>query len=199
MSINEYRKTERIYGKEEKNKSWQPVSLDSSTNTMQIIEYEHHEVHSGRSFVFTQVGTVAGNATRDVLVVTPDTTRYIHMTERVASDDDISIYIYESPNLGAGATAKGSQGTAYNRNRGSSNSAGASIFTAPTILANGTALFTWRQGTGGFFFSSPGESRGEGELVLARNATYLYRVVNNDAAGTEVEIQLNWYEHVDKN
>lgn len=39
----------------------QPLRLDKATNTLQIIDYAHHEVHSGSSFVVCD--TVACNTT----------------------------------------------------------------------------------------------------------------------------------------
>ena len=61
---------------------WQEVRADASTWSLQTIEYEHHEIHSGSSFTCWHSET-APTDTNDRTVITfltPSGTKYLHIT-----------------------------------------------------------------------------------------------------------------------
>ena len=56
------------------------IRIDSVTNTLQTIDYSHHEVHAGSHFMYTDSVTLGNGGTQDYMIVTPNTTKWAHMT-----------------------------------------------------------------------------------------------------------------------
>ncbi len=87
--------------------------IDASTETLQTIDYAHHEIHSGSSFTASYQIEAANAANMDILMVTPDTTKEIHFIYEIDVEGEAQLYIYETPT----ATAAANPIVAYNRNR----------------------------------------------------------------------------------
>lgn len=56
------------------------IRIDSVTNTLQTIDYSHHEVHAGSHFMYTDSVTLGNGGTQDYMIVTPNTMKWAHMT-----------------------------------------------------------------------------------------------------------------------
>ena len=171
-----------------------PVKIDQSTRAMTGIDYSHHEIHSGSHFHISYCDDDLDSAQNaDLLIVTPDTTKWSHFTYRVTSTLDVYAFLAED----ATTSNDGTGLTEWNSNRNSGTAATATVTHTPTVTGTGNAI--WQSYFGlstGAFVREGGESRNDEEFILKRNAKYLLRVTSgtND---NQVCIHINWYEHTD--
>ena len=69
------------------------------------------------------------------------------------------------------------------------------IYNAPTISAPGTLLTRRYVGSGK---SSGGGTRDNNEFILKQNTAYLLRITEGNVANTNINWELDWYEHTNK-
>lgn len=168
------------------------VSVDLSTNTLQTIDYEHHEIHSGSAFSYADRSNVNGSGTvRDYLVVTPDTAVECHMRMAFTTEAEFDIILYED----ATTSNNGTPATVPSKNRRSATSATTAIFTAPTVTGTGTQLNIHRTGSG---TGTGGGLSDLEEWVLKRNTKYLFRFTKASSGTHYMSIRLFFYEHTFK-
>ena len=110
--------------------------LDNSTHAAEVIEYEHHEIHSGSHYFVKGYTTLANAAVLDFCVETPDTTKWAHLLFKIQATGELEALVYE----GTDADADGSLVTPINNNRNSSNTSALTIRTGCTINAVGTLI-----------------------------------------------------------
>lgn len=164
---------------------------DAVTNAIVTLEYDHHEVHEGDSYVVSGTATLDSGGVLNVLIVTPNTTKWAHLLPIVVVNGGAAtIAIYED----ATVSAVGSAAEEINRNRNSANTAGVVVTTGPTVTGTGTQIFTFTIGDGQ---QTGGEVRGTYEWVLKQNTIYLLRITSL-ANGNVVNYLLDWYEHTSK-
>lgn len=171
-----------------------PASVDDSTETLQIIEYQHHEIHSGSFYRAGFQKEIANGGTAIFAITTPDTTEEIHFRPAVDVELQAAIQFYENPTSVTG----GNSVTPRNANRNFSDASVAVVVTDPTIDTTGAIMLgNLVEGSGK---SSGGDSSSTFEWVLKRNTTYVL-VVTNEATGAtnECNIRNSWYEHTPKN
>lgn len=167
------------------------IEKSSTTGAAKTITYEHHEVHGGSFYhAFYQLD-LGNGATQDMLIVTPDTTKWGHFTWSVITELEATVYFYE----GTTTSADGTSLTVFNRNRNSANTAGITAFHTPTVTGAGTALDTVVAGSGR---TAGGNTRATNEWILDQNNKYMLRVTNNTANNNQVSMIVNWYEHTDR-
>ena len=171
--------------------------LDSSTHTMQTIEYAHHEVHGGSHFTFcASDGDLDSGQVIEFILTTPDTTKWAHLIASAYGALHTKLEIYEDTTHTTGAAQ-----TAYNNNRNSGTAATITINASNDDNADGTLIFSseWGidTGAGTNKKSGGGESRGDSEWVLKQNTKYLVRV-ESQTADNVADLCLSWYEHTDK-
>jgi hypothetical protein len=167
------------------NTAWAPVNLDRASRALESITFEHHLVHDGASYTYSDVLSL--NGTQDYLITTPDTTTWGHFTYEVDTTGATEIDLYESADRN-GTTAQ----TIYNRDRNSANTATITVHKNQSggttdgtkILYKSTAL---RAAT----YASEANER-----ILKRNTKYIFRLVTGGAQ--TVSIVLNWYEWANK-
>lgn len=180
-----------LYGLRGKDDLLAPLRIDASTNTMQTIDYEHHEIHAGDSYTASYKADIGNGANLDLLIVTPDTAKYAHLTYELDVEAETDVMIYE----GAIATA-GAAVVAYNRNRNSANAAGLVVTSTPTAITAGTTVIrSYHFGAGKSF---GGGARAVREFVLKRNTKYLFRLTNATTSNNYMAVKLDWYEHTDQ-
>ncbi len=171
------------------------VSLDqveSTTNSVQVIDYAHGELHEGRHFVIRDYMSLPKAGTRDILFVTPDTPRWCHMVYSYESNDAAVVgQFFEGPTV----SASGTPALTVNRNRNSAYTAGLQIYYAPTVTATGTLLAARAVGSGK---NSGGAMRDNAEIVLKQNTLYLLRITEGNVAATNLNWEFDWYEHTNK-
>ena len=170
--------------------TYKNVRLDSATGYMVTMEPSHHEVHEGEAFVACDVTDLANAAVRDILVVTPDTTKWAHMTITVTTEAETDMKFYAETTASANGTAIG----AYNRNRNSATAATTLVFHTPTVAggSEGTLIYALHWGSGK---GSGGSDRASEEWILKRNRKYLLRITNATTSANQTSIVLNWYEN----
>ena len=163
------------------------VRIDASTNSIQTIEYEHHEVHSGNSFTahFDNSETLI-NERSAIGFTVPNDAKWIHLVVQALTTAPAEFRLEEAPTIDNGA---GTEATIYNRNR-NSGTASTVISLAGSPAAGAVTTFTEAQinganytpGTvidhmllaGGEGKKAPGGSgRGSQEWVLDQGVKYL--------------------------
>lgn len=185
-----YVDTVNIKGYESKTPAWQSPRLDASTHSWQVIDYEHHEIHSGSSFVVADCTDLGNGASRELLIVTPNTAKWAHLLVKIITESEAHWYLYED----ATTSSDGTGLTEVNRNRNSATTATAVVTHTPTLTGDGTLIYQEHYGSGR---GNGGENRGESEFVLKQNAKYLVRLTNATTSANYVTIVLDWYEHTD--
>lgn len=176
--------------------------LDKTTRAKETIEYEHHEVHAGDSYISDVVDTSMGDGDTLVLAFkTPNTTKWAHMVVSGWCKTAGHVDIIEAPTW---TTGTGSQNPIYNRDRNSSNTsvlledttgtftASSNMVLNPTGESGGTVIHDFYMGTDK---KTGGEiPRGIAEFILKQNTAYIIKLTA-DAASSAGQIILNWYEH----
>lgn len=175
------------------------VRMDASTNSLQVVDYEHHEVHAGSHYFIDDVSDLSINNVFDMQFTTPNTTKWSHFTFSLNSESETDWYIYEGGTINTPGTAY----TPYNNNRNSANTSGMTVATVlSTNLTNANAAtnvssaLRLRHGITGAGRGNSGTNERGKEVVLKQNTTYVFRAIAS-AAGY-VNFDLNWYEHTDK-
>ena len=60
--------------------------IDLSTNSLQIVDYPHHEIHGGSHFYLEGYATLGVAGTLFVKLVTPDLGKWSHFTCEIGSN-----------------------------------------------------------------------------------------------------------------
>lgn len=169
--------------------TYQPLRIDSATNSLQTVDYAHHEVHAGSSFYYHDVIALNSGAVQNYLIITPNTTKWAHFGYEIDGNDGaFTTEIFEGSDR-TGTT----QQTVLNRNRNSATAATVTVFKGYTSgTTDGTRIIWKRLGTGK---TSGGSSGSAEERVLKQNTQYTLRVTNNAGATNNVTVVLRWYEH----
>lgn len=166
--------------------------IDGSTNTLQFIDYEHHEIHAGSHYtVFNYVDGLSVGDTVEFTVTTPDTTTWAHMSYELESITGGKLEIFE----GTTGVSGGTTITPINNNRNSTNTSTLTILLDPTAITDdGTSLGIYLAGAN----RGSGQIRRDKELILKQNTTYLFRFTST-ANSNSLGYIAKWYEHADKN
>ena len=200
-----------ILGYKSSDDTFEPLRVDSATETLQTIEYEHHEIHAGSSFTchFNNDVTNIGEQT-GIAFNTPNTTKWIHVQVTAVATGASYVSIFEVADLDVD---EGTDLAIYNRDRNSLTAstvstietvpeagkatsyteaqlAGATLSTATEIMRKyiGTA------GKGGI----GGETRAIGEFILKQATQYAFVVTSLTDDAITHNITLDWYEHANR-
>ena len=171
-------------------------AIDRATETLQTIDYEHHEIHAGSHFYICGFETLADNASLDFALTTPDTTKWAHMTYDVSGTSQTEFYIYEASSV-TGGTAT----TPLNNDRNSVKTSDLTIVKNPSVTTLGTMIYSTSRGFAG---ATPSKADAEGivtrsrEIILKQNTTYIFRVTSRDGDNI-INYCGEWYEHTNKN
>jgi len=171
------------------------IRIDASTNSLQTISYEHHEIHSGSSFVCVDLQSVS-TATFKWQVTTPATLVYAHMIFDIDCTGEMTVLITEGSDKTDGTAL-----AEINRNRVGTPAAATVIVThTPTdgTTDGATVLVNHRSGATGVGSKtiSGGGYRGGNEFVLKPSTKYVISVTTY--AAVFVTLDIDWYEHTDK-
>ena len=171
---------------------------DNNTWALVEIDFEHHKLHEDSHFTYSQYDMDFDIAdTIEILIVTPNTTKWVHMIFDVEAALNTVIGVYENT-VGAGHTASSTL-VDYNNNRNSTDTSMVILGISNDDAADGTNIFPTgfgiASGTGVNKIAGGGESRGAQEWVLKQNSKYLLRV-HSLTDNSSVAIKLVWYEHV---
>tara|TARA_Y100000310_G_C20670809_1_gene810175 strand:+ start:868 stop:1527 length:660 start_codon:yes stop_codon:yes gene_type:complete len=191
------------------------VRMDASTNSLQFIDYPHHGIHGGSAF-HVGYSLVTANSDDDVtgiMLKTPDTAKWGHLTATFMCSDPAEAIINEAPTLAD--EGDGTDKLIFNRNRNSATtSVMQSLEDVPTVgsvttinetewtnvgVSGGTELEHVFSGGGTGAFTVGGPTRGAQEWMLKQNTIYVFYLQNTGANANAHSISLDWYEHTDKN
>jgi len=171
------------------------VRIDASTNSLQIVDYAHHEIHGGSHYYVKSYDELGSTDTVEFVITIPNTTTWAHLLFSLESTGETQIDIYE----GASGVSGGTTVTPINNNRNSVSTSVLTIVKDPTsITSDGTLISASLVGIA----STPSKTLGgevgrEDEIILKQNETYLIRVTSN-SNDNNVDYKANWYEHADK-
>ena len=80
------------------------AEIDNSTASLQIIEYMHHEIHSGSAYRAGFQKDIANGGTAIFVITTPDTDKEIHFRPAVDVEVECKVELYENPASVTGGT-----------------------------------------------------------------------------------------------
>lgn len=187
------------------------LRVDPSTNSLQTIEYEHHEIHGGSTFrVQHNDDAIPATGSGGELVIAffvPAGEKAPHMIWEYVHQGDMTMKLLEGVTFNASA---GTDRAPKNSNRNSSNTSilqgkatGALVAdfvtvgeqSADTIYAGGTVISLKRS-----YASKNVEAGGarRQEVVLKTNTNYAFVLDNNETTTQGGQIRLEWYEHTPK-
>ena len=168
-----------------------PAGVDDSTETLQVIDYEHHEIHSGSHFFICDYEeSLASSDTIEFVITTPDTTKWAHMSLDFASTLGAKLDVYEgSSNVVGGTTA-----TPINNNRNSDTISVLTIVRDPASITDGTKIAGYLAGAN----RVSGNVDRNREIMLKQNTIYLFRFTSL-ANSNSISFCGEWYEHQNKN
>lgn len=184
----------QMYGKTG-DTTFQVPRIDAYTHTLQTIDYEHHEIHSGSHFIYYDYdGDVDTASPKYYRLTTPNTTKWTHVQFSLFSEGAGTWQLFENPTVNAAGTTV----TTFNNDRNSTTTATLVIATDPTSTADGTQIKIWRTGSGTNAPMRAGlESRSAVELILKQNEDYFLKFTP-DADNAKTKIEVLWYEHTNK-
>ena len=180
------------------------LRLDSSTHAIKVISYEHSEVHSGGHFYINHSATSKNDGeTIVVYFKTPNTAKWLHLIMRWSSGGAAYAYIRETPTVTANTGTNGQDVINNNRNSttvsavvdNATSPATGKFCKDPTITGAGTTIW---QDYSGAAKSDSGSGQRDQEIILKQNTAYNF-IVESDAAGISLNLNLEWYSHEDKN
>jgi len=176
------------------------AAIDKNTNTIQTIANYHHEIHSGSAYRVWAQESVTANTSHTLALLTPNSTKQIHLEALVTTANSSVLSLYEMPNA---PTANGTPRTPRNANRNyADNSSTQFVFEDSTLnlTANITLAHT-HIGSTGLRPADPsfgGASESRKEWVLKQNTWYAIQVIDTSGNAQEMSIILDWYEHTPK-
>jgi len=179
--------------------TFQVPQMDAMTRALTTISYAHHEIHGGSGFSLAQSTAedaldIAAPLT--VWIITPNTTKWAHMTWELSVATMALFEIFEdNGNAAHFDISGGSAGSALNANRNSTKSSGLTLATGVTITAATADVLIYSTYLGGF--KQAGTSSKRHEVILKQNTEYLFKLTSI-ADNNEGSLVLDWYEHTNK-
>ena len=175
--------------------NYYPARLDTSTHSIQIIDYSHHKIHSGSHYYLQGFLELGDTELFYIKLVTPNTTTWSHFVFAIKSTGICTTYLDEAA---TGGMTGGTNVIPLNNNRNSGNTSGM-VFTSGVTVATSytTRLESDMWGANGFKENIGGSDGREDELMLKQNTTYL-RTFLSGASENIVQFKASWYEHADK-
>lgn len=170
------------------------LRVDSATHVLSVIDYEHHEIHSGDAYTLSIPVTIPAANDYEIRIAQPDTTKWAHILFSIVSDAAVTASLYETTTL---THVAGNVLTPINRNRNSTNTSGLTLCHTPAGAGDGSLIYSATAGVAGTpAQSAPGSVTGRFEFILKQNTAYLLRAAG--VSGDVITINLEWYEHTNK-
>lgn len=180
-----------IYGKTS-DSTYQVPRIDASTHSLQVIDYEHHEIHGGSAYFYTDSVELGNAGVQDYLLTTPDTTAWAHLTFQITGSAITQVQVYEAAGK-SGTTAQ----TTQNHNRNSANTSGLTIHKGTSGSGDGTLIWQRKSGSAQGQSRTGVEATHTGEIILKQNTKYIFRITSGTAANLTNAL-FDWYEHTNR-
>jgi len=170
--------------------------IDQVTHALTTIDYAHHEIHGGSAYYAVRSELGDTDATAEVRIQTPNTTKWAHMTITIDVALAATAALWKATTMTHEA---GNLMTPINRNHNSSKSSGLVICHTPGGSQAGDPALTRYIGSASVSGKADvgGSGGSRGEFMLAQNTAYLIRVTSR-ADANAMSIVLDWYEHTSK-
>lgn len=179
-----------IFGYKSSDDTYQPIRIDSATHSLQTVDYEHHEIHAGSHYFYTDSVELDNNGTQYYLLTTPNTTKWIHLTYTATGSAITQVQLYETSDR-VGTTLQ----TVYNNNRNSLNTAGMTVHKdISSGTTDGTLIEQLKSGSSTNKSRSGTTAERSNEIILKQNTKYLLKFTSGTADNL-CNLQLGWYEH----
>ena len=185
-------------------------SLDSTTDAVATIEYEHNEIHAGSSFsVHVDNTTLNSDDDRTLLgFECPDTAKWFHMILFAAASSAAEVFLYEDVTID---DDEGTEVAALNRNRNSILTSTMLSLENPAVAGLATWMTEAQVNTANFSSVTTiahaqlvigegkkavgGKNRASQEWILKQGKKYAVVIQNIGASVNLHEIELDFYEH----
>jgi hypothetical protein len=172
--------------------NYDKVRIDSATNALETIEYEHSEIHGGDHYFYQNTVTLNNGSSLVFCVRTADTTSWSHIVWDLQAQGQFTFEMYEGGTFVWGGTDL----TAVNNDRNSANTNNWAYFQSDcTVTDQGTELLNFTIGSS----TTPargvpgGAARGR-ELILKQNEFYLWKIISGLNSNI-ISYQGEWYNH----
>lgn len=165
--------------------------IDELSGSLQIIAFEHHEIHEGNHFYINGFETKDNGENITFGVTTYNSNLTTHVTTTISGTSQLEIYIYENVTFSGGVQVE-----PFNNNRNSNHISNNSLFLSPTIIDNGYLISAQTSGKSGANpqKSSSGFASRLSEIILKQNTSYIFTTVSRDD-GNIIDFRAEWYEH----
>jgi len=171
------------------------ATLDGSTEALNVIDYAHHEIHSGSHYFLANYAILGNGDDIDFTFHTPNSTKWVHLLFALESTGQTEFTVFEDVT----GNNDGTPVTPNNSNRNKPDASASVLSQDATITDEGTILENQLFGVTGNPSKSVGGSTGrDDEIVLKQNTKYLFRI-SSDSASNNVSWRASWYEHTDRN
>lgn len=163
------------------------ITIVDNFGNLKTIGVLNSSVHAGTSFTYS--GEAPITALSQVYFHGKTGNITSHLMEFFVKSDasPITVEFFEAPIL----TSEGTSKTVIARNRQASNTPLMSVFVNPTVTASGTILFVDKILGDKQTVTS---EHLDGEWILKKNTSYLFKVTNNTNQTVNVVAGFNWIE-----
>lgn len=169
--------------------------VDNITGAIKTIDFAHHEVHDGDSYMYHDVVTMGSGSVVEYMIITPNTSEWAHLGHSLDSVGPITMEVIEASGSRSGSTIQ----VTYNRNRNSTNVPGVKVYkiTTGSETITGSRIVWWSGGTDTNKTTNGAQVGSANEKILKQNTRYIYRLTSGMASNV-VSISLDWYEHTNR-
>lgn len=180
-----------IFGYRSSDDSWRRLRIDGATDSLQVLDYPHHEIHAGSHFIYTDSVELDSAETQDYLITTPNDVKWAHMIMDRDGSAITQFLLYEGSDK-IGTTPQNT----INNNRNSANVSTTKIHKGTSGgTTDGTLISQYKSGAASAQSKQGSEVRNENEIILKQNTKYILRIISSTNANL-VNVRLVWYEHV---
>ena len=172
--------------------------IDSSTQSLNAISYEHHETHGGNHYFVCDFDTLTSGTSTDFGMTTANGSKWVHLVFDINGTSQTEFRIFEGATLSGGVSA-----SPYNNNRNSDNTSTVTLSKNPVISGgtptSGTNIYSQSKGLAGankIAADNEGLVNREREIVLKSGTSYLFEIKAVD--DNIISYCGEWYEHTDK-
>lgn len=167
-----------------------PSGRDSLTGSNKVIDEEHHEIHAGKHFFYTDSATLNAAETVSYLLVT-SSDPCAHMFFEADGTAVTTFQLYEGTDK-TGSTLQ----VVRNNNRNYSDANCITIYKglAAGGTTDGTLIRTYSSGVAaGANIRLPSSARNIYELVLRSSTSYIFRITSG-TNGNLTNFLISWYD-----
>jgi hypothetical protein len=170
-----------------------PFAIDTTTGSIQSVDYGHHEIHAGSHFFYWDAVTLNSSGTQDYLITVPNTTKWPHVIFELDGSSITTFELYE----GSDKTGTTLQST-YNNNRNSATTAGMTVHKGTGGgTTDGTLIRKYQGGASQGSARNTSFSRADMETILKQNTKYILRFTSGTSSNL-CNCKIIWYEHTNR-